>query len=518
MAISNQKLNFWAENNYNVIFSGRHGVGKTSIIEQTFNNVFGSQGKDWLSFSAATMDPWVDFIGVPKEHTDENGDTFLTLIRPEALAKDNIKALFFDEFNRSQKKVRNAVMELMQFKSINGHKFNNLRVIWAAINPPDEDDDGMVYDVEKIDPAQLDRFHIYVEIPYTLSKIFFVKKYGAEPGVAAYDWWNSLTSGLKDSISPRRLDYALDVWKKGGDIKDILPKNTPTTELMRQLNDGSYKKRIKDILRGTMTKDEMAKELSDEKLFNVLKEKLVSESNHTVEKILENLEDEKIMLVFSKTPPSKMKSLLDDMGKNDRLYSVLKESKGVNGITQLKKTHINKWMRKHYPEENKPRKKYNKDKSHDVFVDVLPNGDLDHEGVVRDFTWNPMATTPRRKDAYVILAEILSSSGYKYITNMSPQKKSSFVGKLFDLLQRSNAPTIDKFTETLDTYKLSNLIKILDGVDFSTKYHKNINKYIKHRVDTIKAEYEDRGNIVSELDDDEYTNEIYEYEDTLLKL
>ena len=31
-------------------------------------------------------------------------------------------------------------MELIQFKSINGKKFNNLRFIWAAVNPDDPED------------------------------------------------------------------------------------------------------------------------------------------------------------------------------------------------------------------------------------------------------------------------------------------------------------------------------------------------------------------------------------------
>lgn len=34
-------------------------------------------------------------------------------------------------------------MELIQFKSINGKKFNNLKVIWAAINPDDGDKDAL---------------------------------------------------------------------------------------------------------------------------------------------------------------------------------------------------------------------------------------------------------------------------------------------------------------------------------------------------------------------------------------
>jgi MoxR-like ATPase len=53
---------------------------------------------------------------------DEKG-SYLELVRPKAFRDDEVQALFFDEFNRSHKNKRNAVMELMQFKSINGRKF-----------------------------------------------------------------------------------------------------------------------------------------------------------------------------------------------------------------------------------------------------------------------------------------------------------------------------------------------------------------------------------------------------------
>ena len=63
------KLEFWNENEVNVVFRGRHGVGKTTMVIDAFNR----KKLKWLNFSASTMDPWVDFIGVPKEHKDADG-------------------------------------------------------------------------------------------------------------------------------------------------------------------------------------------------------------------------------------------------------------------------------------------------------------------------------------------------------------------------------------------------------------------------------------------------------------
>ena len=157
MTKNDKKLDFWIQNNSNVLFIGKHGVGKTAMVKDAFDR----NGLNFRYFSASTMDPWVDFVGVPREKTEnkvpeelkiikelaaispqialewiqtnwkmseqsaksildhslnrEDGKSSLELVRPSSF-NDDVEALFFDEFNRSPKKVRNAVMELLQFK------------------------------------------------------------------------------------------------------------------------------------------------------------------------------------------------------------------------------------------------------------------------------------------------------------------------------------------------------------------------------------------------------------------
>jgi hypothetical protein len=238
--VSLEKLDWWFNNNQNVLFSGPHGVGKTSIVKSCFERNGLILNETFLYFSASTLDPWVDLIGVPKEVENDNGELYLDLVRPKNLYKGNIIAIFFDEYNRSPKKVRNAVMELIQFKSINGLKFPNLKVVWAAINPDNED----VYDVEKIDPAQLDRFHVMKEIPYACDKEFFYKMFGEEISSPAIEWWNELPKTEKEKISPRRLQYALDTYKLGGDLHDILPSSSNITKLISSIRTGSIEKKL----------------------------------------------------------------------------------------------------------------------------------------------------------------------------------------------------------------------------------------------------------------------------------
>jgi energy-coupling factor transporter ATP-binding protein EcfA2 len=249
--ITDKDLDFWIEQQLNVLFTGKHGTGKTETVNALFTEKYGEQGVDWVYFSAATMDPWVDFIGVPKEVSDEKGP-YLDLIRPKVFRDSQIKALFFDELNRAHKKVRNAVMELIQFKSVNGRKFDNLEVVWAAVNPDDDvdDDENKTYDVEPLDPAQLDRFHVHATMPYEVSRKYFVNKYGDHKGHAACDWWDQLKPGLKDEISPRRLDYSIGIHMAGGNIRDfVLPIASNIKKLIDDLQNGSPNMQLDDLLK-----------------------------------------------------------------------------------------------------------------------------------------------------------------------------------------------------------------------------------------------------------------------------
>lgn len=194
-----------ARNGFNVLLVGRHGVGKTAMVKEVFEKI----GWNWKYFSASTIDPWVDLVGVPKE---VNG--VLELIRPADLAFDEVEAFFFDEYNRAPKKVRNAVMEVIQFGSINGKKFPNLKVVFAAINP--DDDEELSYDVEKLDPAQIDRFHIHLPVKNVPCAYFFKKVY-ANIGSLAVKWWQEQTKEIKDLISPRRLEAGVRVFLAHGD-------------------------------------------------------------------------------------------------------------------------------------------------------------------------------------------------------------------------------------------------------------------------------------------------------------
>ena len=318
--INEYKLKFWIDKNLNVLFVGKHGVGKTTTVLNAFNEA----KLKWLYFSGSTLDPWVDFIGVPKEQKDENGNVYLDLVRPKHFQNDEVEAIFIDELNRSHKKVRNAVLELIQFKSINGKKFPHLRIVWAAINPNNEDEEEegneLKYDVEKLDPAIVDRFHIKVDVPYKPDASYFKKKFGNETAGAAISWWHDLEKKIQNEVSPRRLDYALEMHQMGGDIRDVLNTKANVSKLLDELNNGSYITRLANYFKTNNTTDAKTF-LSKENYYNGCI-KTILKSVEYVKFFMPLIDSEKLGNLISKES-SIRKYVLNNATTNTNYKSVL---------------------------------------------------------------------------------------------------------------------------------------------------------------------------------------------------
>lgn len=247
-----KKLKFYLKLNKNVLLEGKHGIGKTALIQKLFDEEFGPN--NWIYFSASTLDPWVDLIGVPKE-SKIDGQACLDFVLPKRMIDTNLKAIFFDEYNRSHKKVRNATMELIQFKSINGRKFPNLKVVWAAINPFSDENEQGSYDVEYMDDAQCDRFQVKIKIPYAPDFEYFKNKFGVKIANSAIEWWNAMPNEAKNLVSPRRLDYALEIYQENGDLFDVLHENTNPAKLLVTLKCGSLEEKVKQLYKDKNGKD-----------------------------------------------------------------------------------------------------------------------------------------------------------------------------------------------------------------------------------------------------------------------
>lgn len=287
--IAPEKLDFWIKNNLNVLMIGEKGVGKTHLAIDAFkrNNL------RYLYFSGPTLDPYLELTGVPKEKKDSDGNSYLDFIKPKALALDQVDCIFIDEISRAHYKVKNAVLEIIQFKSVNGLKLNNLKFVWAAMNPPDS---ARRYQVEELDDAQWDRFQVHVTLDYKPDVKYFIGKFGPKKAKAAVEWWDAIDSKFKHLVSPRRLDYALEYSGIGGDLRDILPRDVNVTELSKLLGTGPIVERLKSIAQTNNIKDAQ-KIVNDSNLYAVA-ERYIKTNEDYIRIFLPLLSQEKLITLF----------------------------------------------------------------------------------------------------------------------------------------------------------------------------------------------------------------------------
>lgn len=207
----------YLDNAFNVLLLGLHGTGKTASIM----DIAKKRNIKMKYYSCATLDPFTDLVGVPypynhcethgdfdtrKEHHDlfpdcqESLTKQLEMVRPHDV--DEAEIIFFDEFNRADPKTMNAVFEIIQFRTINGQPLPNLKACWAAMNPPDED-----YEVEKLDPALVDRFDVYIDIQPKPSVSYMAQYMPEDIAKALKIWWDEHERKIKGGTLNQRIDY-----------------------------------------------------------------------------------------------------------------------------------------------------------------------------------------------------------------------------------------------------------------------------------------------------------------------
>ena len=68
-----------------------------------------------------------------------------------------------------------------------------------------------------------------------LDEEYFQGKHG-DDSFAFMRWWRDLPKQSKKLVSPRRLDYAIDIYKIGGDLEDVFPPGVNFDKLNHFLN------------------------------------------------------------------------------------------------------------------------------------------------------------------------------------------------------------------------------------------------------------------------------------------
>lgn len=185
----------YIENNQNILLIGLHGTGKTATVRALADEL----GLKVKSYSCSTLDPFTDLVGVPVPRTDENGREYLKMVRPIDI--DEADIVFFDELNRARQEVQDAVLEIIQNRTINGEPLHNLKCCIGAINPPNGE-----YKVEELDAALMDRFDAYIEFTPRPSVAYMSQYVPKTVAQALKSWWDDHNRDRRDTyISPRRL-------------------------------------------------------------------------------------------------------------------------------------------------------------------------------------------------------------------------------------------------------------------------------------------------------------------------
>lgn len=216
-----------------VLLIGEHGVGKTSVLRSISTNF----NLKMHELNAATMDPFVHIVGLPVTHEGK-----VTMTPPDALM--SAEMLFIDEINRADRPSRNALMEIICDKSVNGVALPNLKLIVAAMNPPDGE-----YQVDALDTALDDRFlyrfNVKRDISYALNLLTDEKQ-----KAAVRKWYSNLDA----PPSPRRLTWVVETAFDGEKVNEAAVLNAlddtlySSQSLLRML-------KVEDHGPGTFTED-----------------------------------------------------------------------------------------------------------------------------------------------------------------------------------------------------------------------------------------------------------------------
>lgn len=207
----------YLDKGFNLLLEGPHGVGKTHMVRQAVENL----GSDCAYFNGATMDPYLDLVGVPKTVVREDGTDELVLVRKRII--DTVEYIFIDEINRmSDPRGQDALLELVQSRSINGEKLPKLKAVVACVNPVKDAGTGTTYQVGALGPEMVDRFDIYERVTPEVTVSMLVQQGFTRPVAAAAARWFSANSGSGDNyLSPRCMVKMLTMYQEFPTVKTL---------------------------------------------------------------------------------------------------------------------------------------------------------------------------------------------------------------------------------------------------------------------------------------------------------
>lgn len=224
-------LRFCIDNGYNLHLVGDYGIGKTSLVRrlQDPDNPVYPGGIDVVIFDATQMTP--ENLGVPvpvRVIRDGAEVAVLDFLIYDQFLRERPYILVVDELKRATTRTKNALMEIIQERTLHGTPLGGLRAVVALDNPsgnafsalPTDDSSaasaaGFTYSVGDLDPAQQTRFavNLHVTASDTGWADYLRSQYGevAEPFIA---FWNEdLTDAERVMFSPANVEDAIQLYQ-----------------------------------------------------------------------------------------------------------------------------------------------------------------------------------------------------------------------------------------------------------------------------------------------------------------
>lgn len=192
----------------NIMIAGKHGIGKSKIIERFFT----AQGKKVVTFFCSQAADPGDIIGLPRLN-QITGKTEFAL--PWWFPTDNTPVvLFLDELNRARPEILQVVMDLTLNRRLAGKSLPASSQIISAINDGDE------YQLTDLDPALVSRFNVYSFNPTAKDWINWANSAGIDSRVISFISTNVKFLDSSFSDNSTTLDKSPDrrAWERVSDI------------------------------------------------------------------------------------------------------------------------------------------------------------------------------------------------------------------------------------------------------------------------------------------------------------
>lgn len=207
----------------NIMLTGRHGIGKSQILEKYFTE----KGQKVIILFLGQMSDPGDLIGLP--HIDEkSGKTEFIMPYWWPSSKSKPVVLFLDELNRARPEVLQTVMDLTLNRKLAGKALPKGSRIISAVNEGDE------YQLTDLDPALVSRFNIYEFRPTVDEWLDWAKKekldnrvidfINENPDMLDGDEFKREDQGLVKTPDRRGWERVSGIIKKSSKLKDVHKK------------------------------------------------------------------------------------------------------------------------------------------------------------------------------------------------------------------------------------------------------------------------------------------------------